>query len=390
MTIDAVLLAAFALGAAVFVYHHFVYPVLLRQLAAFFRRSGRYQEVPPELFADAELPSVALIVPVYNEAATIRAKIADLAALDYPRDRLTIVVALDGCRDDSHRLAEEALAALPPAVQTVRVVNHAVNRGKIAVLNEHVTAATADIVALNDATTMLAPDTLRRAVAHFRDAGIGVVCGAYKLSEAGSEGERAYWNYQTRIKWDEATIATPMGVHGAFYMIRRRCWEPLPPDTINDDFVIPMRIVAKGFRAIYDRSILAMEAERTTSREEFRRRVRIGAGNMQQLLRYARLGSPRLGWVAFLFWSGKGMRPLVPFFVLLAFAATALLALRGWGLFNYLLAAELAAFAFAAAVIRWRFWPWPKPLAWLGYLVEGHAASFIGAVRELSGGMARW
>ena len=388
--LEYLLMGVFVLCGALFVYHHLLYPLLLKRLAAARRRAGTAANPRPAPLLDDELPTMTLLVPAYNEARVIARKVRNAAALDYPRDRLEIVFALDGCTDDTFAILQQTVAELPADAPKIRIVNHTLNRGKIHLLNEHVGLAQQEIIALSDATAMIEPDALRRAASHYQNPEVGVVCATYRLGEAGSEGERLYWRYQTQVKEDESAIASVIGTHGAFYLFRRDLWAPMPADTINDDFVLPMRIVARGYRAVYDKEIVAIEAERTTSGQEFGRRVRIGAGNMQQLLRLWRLGSPRLGWVAFLFLSGKGLRPLIPFLMLLAVVATAVLASRGWLFFQAALVGEALLFALAAYVIKRGDLQWPKPLAWPAYLVRGHTASFRGAVRILGGRSLRW
>jgi lipopolysaccharide/colanic/teichoic acid biosynthesis glycosyltransferase len=377
-----------ALSIVVIVYHHVGYPLLLRRLAAIRRRSQPEPRaaLPPRHM----LPPVSIIVPAHNEASFIAAKIRNLAALDYPRHLLSIVIALDGCSDDTKAIAQSAISDCPHDLD-IRLVEYAKNIGKVAVLNEQIAAARGDIVVLTDASAVVGPSALLAAAGHFADASVGVVCATYRLADAGSEGERAYWQYQTEIKADEAALAAPMGAHGAFYLFRRALWTPMPADTINDDFILPMRIVAQGYRSVYDTSISATELERTSAPQEFRRRVRIGAGNAQQALRLARLGDPRRGWLAFVFLSGKALRPTIPFFMLLAVGATVMLAAYGNALYQLTLAAEFGILTLATAVMMNKEVMVPKPLAWLGYLVEGHAASFVGALSFLTGSrLARW
>lgn len=382
MTFDHILVTVFALSVAAIVYHHLGYPILLRRIASVKGRtvgiSARECEVTSDL-----LPMIEVIVPAHNEAAVIAAKIANLASLDYPQERLSVVIALDGCTDATHQIANAAAAQFADRL-SVQFVVYPENIGKIAVLNDRIEAARADIVALSDASALIDADALRKAAVHFADREVGVVCGTYRLATAGSEGEQAYWKYQVRIKADEAAIAAPMGAHGAFYLFRRALWAPLPPDTINDDFVLPMRIVARGYRAIYDQAIVATEMECTTPTQEFRRRIRIGAGNMQQLVRLASLANPRRAALAFVFLSGKGLRALVPFLALAAVLATAVLAIEGEQLFQLMLAAQIVVFALALGVILTRSQGHPKPLKWLGYMVEGYFASAIGALSVLT------
>ncbi len=365
----------FGVSAAAFVYHHAVYPLALRALA----QPGPTPASPPP---PGTLPSLAVVMPAHNEEAFIARKIANLAALDYPRDRLSVVIVLDGCTDRTYEEALAALDGLDDALN-VHLLRYRDNRGKVAALNAGLAATRAKLVAFTDVSAELPDNALRRAAAHFADPDVGLVCGTYSLTAPGSEGERAYWAYQRRIKTAEAALAAPMGAHGAFYMLRRSLVAPLPEDTINDDFILPMEIVAQGYRAIYDERIAVLELESAPPQLDFRRRQRIGAGNLQQALRLWRLADPRRPGLAFVFASGKMLRAVMPFLLVLLLASTAVLAARGAAPFQALLAAGVAGLAFAG----WAVWArprWlPKPLAWWVYLVEGYAAALIGSVRYL-------
>lgn len=368
-------------AALLIVYHHLGYPLLLRVLA----RRARLQPSPaPASSSDSDLPSIRLIVPARNEARVLAQKIANLAAIDYPDDKLLVVIALDGCTDNSRAVVSAALARVKRR-DRFTIHEWATNRGKVAVLNDLVSQADTDIVALSDASALISPDALLRAAAHFRDNEVGVVCGTYQLKTPGSEGERAYWEYQVRVKADEAAAGAPMGAHGAFYLIRRKHWQPMPIDTINDDFIIPMRIVAQGYRAIYDRQIVALELEKTETDQNIRRRIRIGAGNMQQLARLRSLLSPRFGMIAFVFASGKALRPMMPFLAVTGGAALVTLAALG-NLPAFALAILLTMLCgLAIHAIRNPGSKIPRPLRLFAYLIEGHTASAIGAIQFLTG-----
>lgn len=374
-----------ALIAVAVVYHHAGYPLLLRYLANRQRAHRNAQGGVASPSAGSPLPSVTLIIPARNEATVIVAKLANLAQLDYPRDRLSVVLALDGCTDDTPAVVQAALPRLQERLP-IQVVEYAMNRGKIAVLNAQIAAADSDIVALSDASATIDSDALLKAAAHFSNATVGVVCGGYRLKDAGSEGERAYWDYQTAIKADEAAIAAPMGAHGAFYLFRRSLWTPLPADTINDDFILPMTIVARGYRAVYDPTIAALELERSESEQEFRRRVRIGAGNMQQVLRLPTLLDPRRGALAFVFASGKGLRPFMPFMLAAAVVLVSILAVVTQGpLFKVVFTVGAALASVVAVALHDREREMPRAIRWLAYFVEGHAAAGIGAAQYLLG-----
>ncbi|WP_341992195.1 sugar transferase [Azorhizobium sp. AG788] len=378
--------ALFWLSLGAIVYHHAVFPVLLRALA---RRRGT-RPAPPALATDA-LPNITVVIPAYQEAGFIAAKLADCAALDYPRHRLKVIVACDGCTDGTERRAAEALATPACAGLDVEIRAFPLNRGKVAVLNDVIGALPPGIVALTDVSASLSVDALRRAAAHFTNPAVGVVAGTYALRQAGSAGEAGYWRYQTAIKADEAAVAAPIGVHGAFYLFRRELWRPLPADTINDDVILPMAIVADGAEAVYDRAMVATEEERTQRAQEFRRRVRIASGNVQQALRLWRLGDPRRPRLAFVFLSGKALRAFAPLLLGVMFASNLALAFSGPVLYRLLLLGQVAFYLLALAAIARPAANWPRAMRFAGYFVEGHGAGLVGAMRQLSGrDKGRW
>lgn len=384
-TYDIVIGALVFFFAAVFVYHQVGYPILLKIFAAAKRR--RAPEKPLELLPEDALPTAAVIVPAHNEEAFIAAKIVNLAALDYTRDRLQIIIALDGCTDATEEIARTKIAELGDP-QWLRLVINPTNIGKLATLNQQIEDCDAEFIALTDTSAIVDPDALLRAAAHFADPEVGVVVGSYRLREVGVAGEAIFRDSQSQVKADEAVLAAPMGASGAFYLFRRRFWEPLPPTTINDDFMLPMRIVGNGARGVYDPEIVALELEKTAPGQEFWRRVRIGAGNLQQFFKLPQLRDIRKGWLAWLFWSGKGLRPLAIFSLFLAALGAAYMAAMGYPLFQ----AGFGLFVFGAllatVVALLPGWKAPGPLAWLAYMAEGSAASFLGATRYLVSGRA--
>ena len=386
-----VLRAAFAyavvfwLLAALIVHHHVIYPVVVRFAAARKLRSGgEHSKASSKIARDENLPLVSVIVPAHNEALYLAQKVRNLVEIDYPADRLRIVIALDGCTDGSGEVALKAAAEIAPE-RDIEIVSYAENVGKLAVLNGQIDRVQTPIVALSDTSALIPPDAIRRATARFDDQRTGFVAAGYRIMDTASDGERAYNAYLTRVRRDEALLDSPLGVHGSLYFFRRSLWRPLPASTINDDFVLPMMIAELGYRGIYDEAILSLELERTASGQEFRRRVRIGAGNMQQSIWLWRLADPRRPWLAFMFVSGKGMRPLIPIMAITAALLAMVLAGHGHALYGWLLGAGLAAVATGLAAARIDPRHLPRPLAWLAYLMEGHAASFIGALKFLCG-----
>lgn len=352
--------ACAALGA----YHHVAYPTAMAVL-------GRSVTMPKRL--PREAPSMEILMPAYNEAACIERKIDALAALDYPRDCLRVVVACDGCADDTADRARRA-AKRHPGLR-IDVQEFDINRGKTAVLNGLIRSAVAEIIVFSDVSAIPEPDALHRLAAWFVDPNVGAVGGGYSLPRDAGRGETLYWRYQSAIKRGESRLAGLVGAHGAFYAARRRCLTAVPRDTINDDFIIPMRIAADGWRTIYDPDIRVHEIEHVDQAADSRRRRRIGAGNFQQLMRLARpvARSGQLGLV-FAFLSGKGLR--VAMGPLMIVGALCLAAVAS---------SSIAAAAGVALLLLASAAPGPGR-----YAVNGHLQSMIGAVEYLAGKHRAW
>ncbi|MEH6453415.1 MAG: glycosyltransferase family 2 protein, partial [Psychromonas sp.] len=243
------------------IYHHLGYPLILRW---FNKRNPRLVTVAsPRQYtnsqADDDLPKIAIVIPAYNEQEWIAEKIRNLAILDYPLKRLQIVIACDGCTDQTYAIAAKTAAETECFHLPIQIINFTKNRGKVAVLNQLIEQLDCDLVALSDTSALLSIDALLLAAERFKDSDVGVLTGHYGLLSPGSEGEQTYWNYQSEIKASEAALGATLGAHGAFYVFRHHLFEPLPADTINDDFILPMNIVAQGYRAEYENGINALE-----------------------------------------------------------------------------------------------------------------------------------
>ena len=358
--------------AGLVVYHHGVFPVVMRALA---RRTITTTCLDPRT-ADS-WPTVSIIVPAYREAQFIAGMVQNLAALDYPRDKLDIVIACDGSDDGTPELAQVALATL--GTSAIRIEAFRANRGKVGVLNAMIAQAKGEIVLLLDASSAFAPDLVQRVVVPFADHHVGVVCPAYGLGAAEHAGEATYWRYQSAIKRAEADFAEPMGAHGAGYALRRSLWKPLAASTINDDFVLPMQIVAQGFHARYLPDLIISERDISQPEQDRARRRRLGAGNMQQVLLCHPLAWA-CGWrTAFVFLSGKVLRALMPALMLAALVSSTLLAWYGGMVFAAMpLLIQLALYALAGLAELSPALRRLPGLSQLHYLVSGYAAMGLG------------
>ncbi|AWB68888.1 glycosyltransferase family 2 protein [Saccharobesus litoralis] len=376
------------LAIALVLYHHIGYPLWLKRQGQKLKSNIKRTDKPSRAYLtsqqDKDLPSITLIMPAYNEQACIADKLRNLACLDYPANKLNIVIGCDGCTDNTVEVIRAVMQETSVADLNVQLIEFSENRGKVAVLNELIPNATGELVALSDISALLSIDALLTAAQQFKQQEIGVLTGHYQFLNPGSEGEKQYWQYQSNVKALEAQQGATIGVHGAFYLFRRSLFQPLAPDTINDDFILPMQIVEQGFKAQYSQQINAIELESAKLATDHKRRRRIAAGNMQQLWRLRGLLHPKHKGVAFNFASGKALRSIMPFLLLISLCGSLWLSSASIG---FLLAFVGQASVYAVALITLLLKPnqRPKVLATIAYIVSGYTGSLIGACRYLIG-----
>jgi biofilm PGA synthesis N-glycosyltransferase PgaC len=294
----------FWISLCVVFYAYAGYPLALLVLRVFVRRPVRKSPIEP---------FVTLVVPAYNEGQVIAAKIRNSVSLEYPLDKLEMLIASDGSSDDTVTLAIRVADGI-----RARVLAFPQNRGKISVLNDAVREAQGEIIVFSDASAMLAPDSIRQLVANFADPQVGAVSGTYRVLKAAESTlgvqEEIYWKYETWLKIQESQLSSVIGGHGHILAVRKNLYPYPAPETINDDYVIPVQILAAGHRVVYEPAAIAYENAREMV--GFRRRVRIMAGNLQQLGEIKGLLSPPQILPLFYFLSHKLLRSLVPFFLL--------------------------------------------------------------------------
>ncbi len=338
MTITLILQAAFWLSAALVVYAYAGYPVLVYCL-------GRRRRQPrPAISADDQLPAVSLIIAAHNEAEVIEERLRNALSLDYPSDKLEIIVASDGSTDATNQMVRRC------ADSRVRLLDFNQRRGKAAALNAAVPQARGELLMFSDANTFWDASAARSIARWFNDRSVGVVCGKLQLIDArtGNNVDSLYWRYETFLKRCEARLGVLLGANGAIYAMRRSLYQPIPEDTIIDDFVIPLSAYLRsGCQMVYDPSATAVEETPAQMRSEFRRRARIGAGGFQSISRLRGLLSVRHGWLAMAFISHKLFRWMAPFALIALVACN--LALAGRPEYRVLLAGQ-AIYAVLAAV----------------------------------------
>ncbi len=293
----------FWISTFLLVYTFVGYPLVMRVWAMVKSRPPRAE--------DDFLPRVSVVIVAYNEASRVARRLENLLSLDYPRDRLEILFASDGSTDGT---AQRAWAY---AERGVKALSFGVRRGKAAVFNDVMPKLRGEIVVFGDVRQEFAADVLRVLVRHFSDPQVGAVSGELMLmdSPVGTSvggGVGLYWRYEKFIRWNESQVDSTIGATGAIYAIRRDLFEPLPDDTLLDDVLIPMRIVRKGYRVLFEPAARAYDRAAATAKEEFTRKVRTIAGNFQLFAREPWLLNPFLNRLWFQTVSHKLLRLLIP------------------------------------------------------------------------------
>jgi poly-beta-1,6-N-acetyl-D-glucosamine synthase len=292
-------------------------------------------------------PRVTVIVVAHNEQDLIATKLRDTLALDYPSDRLDVVVVCDG--------SDDATAARAARVEGVTVLHEPERRGKLAAMNRAFDATQGDVVVFSDANNRWSPNTLRALVAPLADPEVGVVTGRKGIDDGSGrpldQAEGLYWRYESKIKEWESATGSVIGAPGEIMAIRREAYRSPPSDTMNEDFVQAMRVAEAGWRVVYAPEALSRERASASVEDEAVRRSRLVTGRsqaMRQLVVDLLRSKPGLAWRMV---SHKGLRPLVPW--LLAVAAVANLGtLRRHPLTRPLALAQ--ALFYAAAGVGWR------------------------------------
>jgi Glycosyl transferase family 2 len=294
---------------------------------------------------ETELPTVSMIIPVYNEAARLERKIANTLALDYPADRLEVVFVSDGSTDDTVSMIR---SKVDPRLNVIELPER---RGKAAALNAGLARVSAEIIVFTDASIALAPGAIRAIVKPFADPRVGCISGEDRIADSGGEG--LYGRYELYLRRLESDVHSIVGASGSFYAQRRALCSPFT-EGMAPDFLSVLRTVQQGYRALSEPAAVGEMSSVKDPRQEFDRKVRTLLRGMTALFAYTSLLNPlRDTLFAFALWSHKVLRWTVPFFLVgallaplarldhpffvlvfgaqVAFYATAVIALAEWG-----------------------------------------------------------
>jgi cellulose synthase/poly-beta-1,6-N-acetylglucosamine synthase-like glycosyltransferase len=252
-----IVVVLFWLSAAALVWTHVLYPLAAAGLARLVPRAVQR--------ADAE-PTVTVVVAAYNEESVIARRIENLLELDYPRDRLRIVVSSDASSDRT-----EEIALQYPEVTVVPNPRG----GKVAAQDRAVRQTDGEIVAFSDANCTWPPDALRKLVRPFADPDVAYVCGQLRiLDAAGGNKEGVYWRYEMTVRDAESRFASVTGGNGSIYAVRRSDYVEVDP-RFGHDLSLPYVMVQRGRRAVYEPEAHAFEKPTPTNETEYRRKVRM-------------------------------------------------------------------------------------------------------------------
>jgi cellulose synthase/poly-beta-1,6-N-acetylglucosamine synthase-like glycosyltransferase len=345
-------------------YAHAGYPLLLRGLSAI--------RGAPAAPAATELPKVTLIVAAHDEQDVIERKLDDALSLDYPPERLDVIVASDGSSDAT---VERALAraAGDPRVTVLDLER----RGKVPAQDAAVAAARGEVLAFSDANAVWERDALRRLVARFADPGVAYVSGELcYLAADGSNQEGAYWRYETAVRAMESRLGSITAGNGAIYAVRAAAYLRLDPRT-SHDLSFPFNMVKHGLRAVSEPSALASERPLATSEGEFARKRRMMSHAWPAVVTGGMLdprGYPPM--YALEVYSHRLLRYATPLLHVVALAANAVLVARGArGFTRAALAAQVTFFGAAAAGAVTGTRSRPLALAWYYVLVTASLAA---------------
>ncbi|MGB9741612.1 MAG: glycosyltransferase [candidate division WOR-3 bacterium] len=353
-----------------FIYHWLIFPLILALLVKFRPTANNI----PEL---SELPRVTIAIAAWNEELTIAAKLRNCQELDYPPDKLEILVGTDAVTDRTNNIVS-GFAEKDPRIKLLTVSERI---GKSAVINLLANNATGDIILFTDADVLLAPGALRAGVERFADPKVGMVVTAYiRQNKDGVPAENLWDKFENKLKALEGKLGCAVGVYGWAMFIRRCLFKPLPDDTINDDYVIGIYVFRQGYKSVYEPRCLTYTRVEPPQ-IEFKRKARVNQGNVQQIFRYSDILLPKYGRVAWVFFSHKYLRWFIPFFMLSMLITCA--AKVSIPFFRILLILQLIVYLTTPLVPyvkgRWRRLVLPQYYVWVNWaLLAGYWQYFFG------------
>ncbi|WP_354332055.1 glycosyltransferase family 2 protein [Pedobacter sp. CG_S7] len=287
-----------------------------------------------------DLPNCTLVVAAFNEQDFIEAKIANTLALNYPASKLEFVFVTDGSSD----LTPEIVSRYPK----IKLLHSPDRKGKIAAVHRAIQQITSELIVFTDANTFLNKDALVYLCRHYADKKVGAIAGEKRVmveeTADATAGEGFYWKYESKLKAWDSELYSVVGAAGELFSIRRSLYEPVPANSVLDDFMISMRIAEKGYVIVYEPEAYAMETSSANITEELKRKIRIAAGGIQSVIWLKSLLWPfKFPVLTFQYISHRVLRwTITPFLMILVFFLNIFFVLREpSGIYFILLTAQI-------------------------------------------------
>jgi len=329
------------------IFHSYVlYPFIVKTLA------GGKKNNQNIYTHNQSFPTVSILLAVYNEETVIEKKLISLDELVYPKNRLEILIRSDASSDKTDQIIKNS-----KAYHNVQFKRNAFRKGKVRIINELSKIAKGEILVITDANVLHKPDSLTFLIRHFRNKEIGLVDSAMINPVMDKQGisiqESAYIAREVKIKNAEGKLwGCMMGPSGGFYALRKDLFDPVPDNYLVDDFYLNMVVLEKGKKAINDLESVAYEDVSNNLSEEFRRKVRISAGNFQNLVRFFKHLFHPFQPIGFVFFSHKVSRWIGPFFLLSIYVSNLFLLNKTFYFGSFLLQSIFLLLPFLDLILR--------------------------------------
>jgi biofilm PGA synthesis N-glycosyltransferase PgaC len=286
------------------IYCYFGYPLVIYVLARL---------KPNPVIKQSIEPTVSIVISLYNEEDVILNKLNNFLELDYPKEKMEIIIGSDGSTDKTNVIVGQFHDS------RIKLVVNSNRQGKMATLNSLIPQAKHEIIIFTDARQAFAKNVIKVLVSNFADPKIGCVSGelVFKPKEGSTaQGVGLYWTYEKFIRDQESRVHSMLGATGAIYAIRKKLFVPGPADVVLDDMYTPFRIIQQGYRAIFDKDAYAYDFAAAHAKEEYRRKARTLYGNYQIFALFPGMFNPFKSPIAFQLFSHKFLRVIVPFFLI--------------------------------------------------------------------------
>jgi len=364
------------LGVGLILHSYVVYPKMVQFFA-------RFRHTNECVYSD-DLPSITIIIPAHNEEKVIGQKLETLLQTNFPLAQIELFIGADNCQDETCSIVRSFEGKFPH----LKLFEFSERQGKINVVNKLVQEASNELIVMTDANVLFEEATLRELIKHFKNPKIGLVDSRmehFGLKETGiSMAENGYISNEVQTKFAEGKIwGAMMGPFGGCFAFRKICFEPIPTHFLVDDFYLNMLILKKGFHCINEQKARVFEDVSNESWIEFKRKIRISAGNFQNLSRFWTMLF-RFNGISYAFFSHKFLRWILPFFMLYILISSAFLMDQ--------VAYQIVHFMFLLPILL--FIPdylgkkWNIHIKWLRYIVHFtsmNIALFLGFFKYLGG-----